>query len=105
VEVENAPQTSLIVNIHQGTDCESPGGRWNPDGLDRSGWEEGVTHLGDIGQIKVGADGKGSVDVTTGRWTMGSGEANDVMGQTILVFDADESAGSEPLGCGVIKAG
>jgi len=105
VEVEGAPKSTLLVNIHQGTDCEAPGGRWNPDGMDRANWEEGVASLGDIGSIEVGDDGEGSVDVTTGRWTMGSAEANDVLGQVILVFDIDESGGSEPLGCGVIKPG
>lgn len=105
VEVENAPKTKLMVNIHMGTDCDTPGGRWNPDGIDRSGWEEGVTHLGDVGEFMVGDDGKGSIDVTSSRWSMGTGEANDVMGQVMLIFEASEDAGAEPLGCGVIKIG
>ena len=105
IDVEDAPKTKLMVHIHQGADCETPGGRWNPDGVDRAGWEEGVTHLGDIGEFMVDAEGKGSITLTTGRWTMGSTEANDVMGKVMLVFEAAEDAGSEPLGCGVIKVG
>ena len=105
IDVENAPKGKLMVHIHQGADCATPGGRWNPDGVDRAAWEEGVTHLGQIGEFVVDAEGKGSLTLTTGRWSMGSNEANDVMGQTMLIFEAAEDAGAEPLGCGVIKVG
>ena len=81
-------------------------------GHDHGKWDEEMFHLGDIGNIVVGADGKGTIAITTDRWSMGGTGENNVMGKSIIIHaDADDFT-SQPtgnaggrIGCGVINAG
>jgi Cu-Zn family superoxide dismutase len=116
VSVEQAPPGPHAVHIHETGDCSaddasSAGGHWNPDGHDHGQWGEGVHHLGDIGNLEVDEEGKGSLTLTTDRWSMGDGGPNDILEKAVIVHvDADDfetqptgNAGGR-IGCGVIKA-
>jgi len=117
IDIENAPPGKLAAHIHEVGDCSAPdgssaGGHWNPTDQAHGKWEDGAFHLGDIGNIVVGVDGKGSLTLTTERWSMGTGEINDVMGKSIIVHIKPDDFTSQPsgaagtrIGCGVIKQG
>ena len=66
-------------------------------------------HLGDIGNLTVGADGKGTITLETTKWTAGGGGVNDVIGHAIVVHGGVDDFKSQPagnagprIGCGVI---
>lgn len=115
IEIQNVETGQHAVHIHENGDCSSPdgksaGGHWNPTNVAHGKWGEGEFHLGDIGNIDVGEDGTGTIELSTDLWEIGTGSIQDVVGKGIIVHaDADDftsqpsgNAGAR-IGCGVIE--
>ena len=114
IEIQGATPGLHAVHIHANGDCSSPdgtsaGGHWNPTGVAHGKWGEGEFHLGDIGNITVGADGIGRITLTTDLWEIGTGSDVDVVGRGIIVHAGADDFTSQPsgdagarIGCGVI---
>ncbi|MDB4975981.1 MAG: Superoxide dismutase precursor [Myxococcaceae bacterium] len=112
------------VHIHVKGDCSaangsSAGDHWNPTMQPHgSGSPDETSHLGDLGNITIGCDGKGMLTVSKPEWRLGDGSRLDVLGHAIifhanqddLLTQADADAGITPgnsgtrLACGVITA-
>jgi Cu-Zn family superoxide dismutase len=114
------------IHIHQngscadtpGTDGGAPtaggaaGSHWNPATMKHGhlgGADGGMHHLGDLGNITIGADGKGTLMVTTNAWSVGTGMTNDVVGKSIVLHAMADDLMTDPTGmsggriaCGVI---
>jgi Cu-Zn family superoxide dismutase len=118
LEVSDAPPGQHAVHIHDKGDCSSPDGKsagdhWNPMHEPHGKWaaEGGHHHLGDIGNLEVKPDGKGTLTLETNKWSAGTGAANDVVGHSIIVHGGVDDFTSQPagnagprVGCGVIKS-
>jgi Cu-Zn family superoxide dismutase len=116
LDLYKAPAGSLAAHIHEFGDCSAPdgssaGGHWNPEGMDHGKWGDAPFHLGDLGNIEVDESGFGSITMTTDRWSLGTGEANDIAGHAIIVHEAADDFTTQPTGaaggriaCGVIVA-
>ena len=114
IEIQGASPGLHGVHIHANGDCSAPdgtsaGGHWNPTDVAHGKWGEGEFHLGDIGNISVGADGTGSITLTTDLWEIGTGSDIDVVGKGIIVHAGADDFVSQPsgaagarIGCGVI---
>ena len=114
IEIQNATPGLHAVHIHESGDCSAPdgasaGGHWNPTGVAHGRWGEGEFHLGDIGNITVGEDSTGSIELTTDLWEIGTGSDIDVVGKGIIVHAGADDFVSQPsgaagarIGCGVI---
>lgn len=116
IEVSDAPPGEHAVHIHEKGDCSSPDGKsagdhWNPTHMEHGKWGAPGEHfhLGDIGNLTVGPDGKGTITIDTTKWSAGSGAANDVIGHAIVVHGGVDDFKSQPagnagprIGCGVI---
>lgn len=114
IEIQNASPGIHAVHIHENGDCSSPdgksaGGHWNPTGVAHGKWGEGEFHLGDIGNITVGEDGTGSIELATDLWEIGTGSDVDVVGRGIVVHAGADDFTSQPsgdagarIGCGAI---
>lgn len=103
VDVEKAPPGEHAVHIHEKGDCSSPdgksaGGHWNPGAEQHGQWGHDHFHLGDIGNMKVGEDGKGTITLTTDKWTIGGGGTNDVVGKSIIVHEKIDDFTTQPTG-------
>ena len=117
VSIEGAPPGEHACHIHEIGDCssddgKSAGGHWNPTAMDHGKWGDEPFHLGDIGNILVGEDGKGALMLTTDRWATGGGGDNDVLGKAVIIHAGTDDFTSQPtggaggrIGCGVIRAG
>ncbi len=115
LEVENAPAGLHAVHLHEIGDCsaddaKSAGGHWNPSGVDHGKWGADPFHLGDIGNLVVADDGYGSLILTTDLWSIGTGEANDILGRAIIIHEKPDDFSTQPtggaagrIGCGVIE--
>lgn len=115
VSLENTPPGVHAVHLHEKGDCSaedasSAGGHWNPTGVEHGKWGTDPFHLGDVGNVTVGDDGKGSLTLTTELWSMGSGEDNDVLGHAVIVHAGADDFQTQPTGaaggriaCGVVK--
>ena len=114
IEVENVAPGEHAVHIHEKGDCSaadgtSAGGHWNPTDVAHGKWGEGEFHLGDIGNMTVGDDGKGALGLTTDLWELDTGSDRDVLGKAMIVHEGADDFTSQPsgaagarIGCGVI---
>ncbi len=115
IEVRGAPAGVHAVHIHEHGDCtssdaESAGGHWNPTKEAHGKWGDSAFHLGDIGNLTVNADGTGTLSMSTDKWTIGTGQNNDITGHAVVIHTKGDDFKSQPagaagtrIGCGVIQ--
>lgn len=113
LSVTGAPAGDHGAHIHEKGDCSAPdaasaGGHFNPSGHDHALPTVAKRHLGDLGNLVVGKDGKGSLEITIDGATLKAGDANSFAGKSIIVH-AKKDDGGQPvgnaggrIGCGVI---
>ena len=116
IEVSDAPPGEHAVHIHDKGDCSSPDGKsagdhWNPTHMEHGKWGAPGDHyhLGDIGNLSVEPNGKGTLTLETTKWAAGSAGVNDVIGHAIVVHGGVDDFKTQPagnagprIGCGVI---
>ena len=113
--VEGLPQGNHGFHIHEIGDCsdsgKAAGGHFNPDKHDHGdAVKNGLTqaHAGDLGNLEVGADGKGSKEVFVPGLTLSEGP-HGITGRSVIVHEKEDDF-SQPtgnaggrIGCGVIQ--
>jgi Cu-Zn family superoxide dismutase len=102
------------AHVHEKGDCSaadgaSAGGHFNPQSKDHGLPGAEKRHLGDLGNITIAKDGKGSLDITAPGANLKTGDAASFVGRSIIVH-AKKDDGGQPtgnaggrVGCGVIK--
>jgi len=114
VEVENAAPGLHGVHIHEKGDCNDPkamsaGGHYNPNaGAHHGGPAATVRHGGDLGNIEVGSNGTGILDVIVQDVSL-AGPENGVVGRAIVIHEKADDLMTDPagnsgarIGCGII---
>lgn len=108
-----APGGDHGAHVHEKGDCSAPdgasaGGHFNPSGNEHALPATPKRHLGDLGNLTVGKDGKGSLDITIAGANLKPGDANSFAGKSIIIH-AKKDDGGQPtgnaggrIGCGVI---
>ncbi len=105
---------TVAVHIHEHPDCGDNGmathGHWNPTGAQHGKWGGASFHLGDIGNVKLDGEGKGTLEMSTDLWTLGSDTASSVLNHAIIVHNGVDDYTTQPtgnaggrIGCGIIK--
>jgi len=116
-KIEDATPGMHGFHIHEKGDCsdlqgKSMGDHFNPDGKAHMLPHEGdERHLGDLGNIEVGDDGKGKVKFTLKGASLQEGDARSLLGKSFVIHERKDvgqerqPAGDsgEPIACGVIK--
>ncbi len=110
IEIQNAEPRLRAVHFHEYGDCSAPdgtsaGGHWNPTNTAHGKWGEGEFHLGDIGNIMVGEDGTGKIELATDLWEIGTGSIRDVVGKGIIVHAGADDFTSQPSGAAGARIG
>lgn len=102
------------AHVHEKGDCSSPdaksaGGHFNPQTKDHGLPGSDKRHLGDLGNITIGKDGKGTLDITAPGANLKPNDPASFVGRAIIVH-AKKDDGGQPVGnagdrfgCGVIK--
>lgn len=115
VNVENAPPGVHATHIHEKADCsgkgfKTAGGHFNPDNNPHGLPTAKKHHLGDLGNMKVGKDGKGTLELEVKGANLKDGDAHSFLGRAIIIH-AKKDTGAQPtgaagarIGCGEIKA-
>ncbi len=121
LQVTGAPAGKHAVHLHDKGDCSaadasSAGGHWNPTTEAHGKWGSAPHHLGDIGNLEVGPDGKGELTLSTDKWTVngatpeGKPLPTDVLGHAVVVHAAVDDFTTQPTGnaggriaCGVVQ--
>jgi Cu-Zn family superoxide dismutase len=114
VNIEGAKPGEHGIHIHEVPDCSMNGdaamGHWNPANMAHGQWGGKAFHLGDIGNISVKGNGKGTFTMTTNMWTVGDGAmGTDVTKHAFMVHADPDDFVTQPSGnagariaCGVI---
>lgn len=114
VWIENATPGPHGLHVHETGDCSSPdaksaGGHFNAEGNPHAGPRDDKRHNGDLGNIAVGADGKGHLEITVKNLTVKPGP-DSVMGKAVVFHEKTDDFKTQPtgdaggrFGCGVIK--
>ncbi|ELR73289.1 copper/zinc-superoxide dismutase [Fulvivirga imtechensis AK7] len=117
LEVKNAKPGQHAVHLHENGDCSaadasSAGGHWNPTNTKHGKRGEGEFHKGDIGNMEVGNDGNGSMEMTVEGWSIGGAKDSNILNKAVIVHAGADDFTSQPsgaagamIGCGVIKQG
>jgi Cu-Zn family superoxide dismutase len=116
LHVKDAPPGEHGAHIHEKGDCSDPegksaGGHWNPAGHHHGAPPPTSSHLGDLGNVSVGEDGTGHLEVTSEAWKIGDGSPEDVLGKALVLHGGPDDLVSDPagnsgprIGCGVIHS-
>ena len=114
VWIENATPGTHGIHLHEKGDCSAPdassaGGHFNPAGNPHAGPSDAKHHNGDWGNIQVGADGKGHLELTSDMLTVKPGP-NSVVGKAVVFHEKPDDLKSQPTGdaggrygCGVVQ--
>jgi superoxide dismutase, Cu-Zn family len=113
---ENLTPGEHAVHLHEKGDCSaadasSAGGHWNPTMKPHGKRGSGSAfHKGDIGNMTVGNDGKGTLELTIEGWSIGGADSTNVVGKSVIIHEKADDFTSQPSGnaggrisCGVIK--
>ncbi len=115
VEVSNLTPGAHGFHIHEKGSCEeagnAAGGHFNPAGVQHGFLpKDGLTaaHAGDFGNIEVGEDGKGNLQLLVPGLTLQGGQY-DVAGHAVIVHEKKDDLGQPTgnaggrIGCGIIE--
>ncbi|MET0391455.1 MAG: superoxide dismutase family protein [Polyangiales bacterium] len=115
LNVTGAPAGEHGVHIHETGDCSAPdgssaGGHWNPAMEHMHGSPGATSHIGDLGNLTVSAQGTGTLTYSNPAWEIGTGTAQDVKGKAIIVHAMVDDYMTQPtgnsggrIGCGVVE--
>ena len=112
---ENLTPGEHAVHLHEKGDCSaadasSAGGHWNPTMKPHGKRGVGAFHKGDIANMSVGNDGKGSLRLSIEGWSIGGADSTNVVGKSVIIHEKADDFTTQPSGnagsrvsCGVIK--
>jgi Cu-Zn family superoxide dismutase len=102
------------AHVHETPDCSAPdaksaGSHYNPDKHDHGLPDAAQHHIGDLGNIVVGKDGKGTLELTIADANLKADDPHSLLGRSIIVHEKKDDGGQPVgnaggrIGCGVIK--
>jgi superoxide dismutase, Cu-Zn family len=113
VEVSGAPPGRKGIHIHQTADCsdipnKSMGSHFAPEGHDHGLPGASQRHLGDLGNIEIGADGSGVLDIIVADANLKMEDARSFVTRSLVLHEAedkgtgDSGESGKPIACGPI---
>ncbi|MGE5413690.1 MAG: superoxide dismutase family protein [Syntrophomonadaceae bacterium] len=111
--IQNATPGKHGFHIHEKGDCSaadatSAGGHFNAAGNPHASPTDAAHHNGDFGNIEIGADGKGHMEIKTNMLTILPGP-NSVVGKSVIFHEKEDDLKTQPtgnagarFGCGVV---
>jgi Cu-Zn family superoxide dismutase len=114
VELDNVPPGEHGAHVHEKGDCSAPdgssaGGHFNPASHPHALPENTPRHLGDLGNVSVSGDGKGTIDIVATGANLKEGDPNSFLGKAIIVHEKKDDGGQPTgnaggrIGCAVIQ--
>jgi Cu-Zn family superoxide dismutase len=105
----------IATHVHETGDCSAPdgasaGGHFNPEGHAHGVPPAQERHLGDLGNIEVGADGTGSTEIVVMGANLEPSDPDSFLNRAIIVHEKRDDGGQPTgnaggrIGCGVISA-
>lgn len=102
------------AHVHETGDCSAPdaasaGGHFNPAASPHALPTGSPRHLGDLGNIVIAADGKGTLEIVAPGANLKEGDPNSFLGRAIIVHEKKDDGGQPTgnaggrIGCAEIK--
>jgi superoxide dismutase, Cu-Zn family len=109
-----APPGDHGAHVHEKGDCSaddaaSAGGHFNPGGHPHALPAGSPRHLGDLGNINIGKDGKGTLEIVAAGANLKEGDPSSFLGKSIIVHEKKDDGGQPTgnaggrIGCAEIK--
>lgn len=100
--LENVPPGDHGAHVHEKGDCSAPdassaGGHFNPASHPHALPANSPRHLGDLGNINVSSDGKGTLDVLAPGANLKAGDPSSFLGKAIIIHEKKDDGG-QPTG-------
>ncbi len=116
IDARDLPPGAKGVHIHEVGKCEAPGftsagGHFNPAKRQHGTLNPSGPHAGDLPNITIAPDGRGRLETTTDRISLGSGPTSifDADGSALVIHAGPDDFKTDPTGnsgaraaCGVI---
>lgn len=102
IEVHGADPGLHGIHIHEKGDCSAPdfssaGGHFNPTNASHGCPPTEPRHAGDFGNLSVGEDGEGRIEITTEAITLSPGSTS-VNGRAFILHHGPDDCASQPAG-------
>lgn len=115
VNVADGPPGTKGIHIHEKGDCSniegmSMGSHFNPGHVAHGLPSSSQHHPGDLGNIVIQENGKGSLEITTEQGGLKPDEPTSFIGRAIVIHESDDKGAQptgnagKPIACAVIKA-
>jgi superoxide dismutase, Cu-Zn family len=102
------------AHVHEKGDCSAPdgasaGGHFNPASSPHALPAASPRHLGDLGNVTIDAEGKGTLEIVAPGANLKEGDPNSFVGRAIIVHEKKDDGGQPTgnaggrIGCAVIK--
>src|SRR5206468_9766480 len=113
-DVQNLKPSKHGIHIHEKGDCSAPdamsaGAHFNPASNPHAGPLDKARHNGDLGNIAIGQEGKGQLEIVDDLVTVKPGPTS-VVGKSVIFHEQIDDLKTQPagnsgarLGCGVIR--
>jgi len=112
--LEGLPPGEHGAHVHEKGDCSaadgaSAGGHFNPAGNPHALPTGTPRHLGDLGNITISPDGKGTLEIVAPGANLKEGDPNSFLGRAIIVHEKQDDGGQPTgnaggrIGCAEIK--
>jgi superoxide dismutase, Cu-Zn family len=90
------------THVHETADCSAPdaksaGSHYNPDKHDHGLPTVAARHLGDLGNVTVGKDGKGKLEILIPGANLKPNDPHSFLGRSIIVHEKKDDGG-QPVG-------
>lgn len=100
-EIEGLTPGKHGFHVHEFGDCSakdgaSAGGHFNPQNSPHAAHDSAQRHVGDLGNLEAGADGKARVDLTDSMMKLDG--PNSILGRGVIVHAQADDLKSQPAG-------
>ncbi len=115
VDIPKMANKTVAVHLHEHGSCGDMGkeahGHWNPTKANHGKWGSDNFHRGDIGNIDLDGEGKGTIAIETDLWSIsGSDSTKNILNKAVIVHGGKDDFTTQPtgnagsrIGCGVIQ--
>jgi Cu-Zn family superoxide dismutase len=102
LELEGLTAGDHGAHIHETPDCSAPdaksaGSHYNPDKHDHGMPDAKLHHLGDLGNIVAGKDGKAKLEIVVPDANLKANDPHSFLGRSIIVHEKKDDGG-QPVG-------
>jgi Cu-Zn family superoxide dismutase len=114
LQVQNAKPGKQAVHVHEIGDCsdiagKSMGEHFAPDYQQHALPDTELRHIGDLGNIEIDREGKGTLEITAKRATLKPRDPTTFLGKALVVHEGEDKGtgpsgdSGTPVACGVIE--